>query len=151
MVMGVATEEHWKAKCAQIGIPYFEKCSSQKAVTKIDLKPKSTGKTNKERALLNPTHRLISQPSELIRKGFQNMNFQEVSQMKVKLDMTIDREEDDEIYLKEYQLTPRDNPVKNKPQNLPLKSSSKHEAIAQPTAPRKLSTIRGRRPQEKEK
>jgi len=79
MIMRVATEKSWKEKCSQIGIPYFEKSSSHKVVSRIQLKPNSIAKLVKESALRSPKKSLVSQPSESIRKRLLNINFQEVN------------------------------------------------------------------------
>jgi len=40
MTLRVATEESWKGKCTELGIPYFEKNNSQRPLAKINLKSK---------------------------------------------------------------------------------------------------------------
>ena len=68
----------------------------------------------RELVTLAPTKPLPSKPVESIRKKQFNYDFQEVSQLKMKLDISIDREDEDDIYLKEYMLTPREDINPNK-------------------------------------
>lgn len=121
----LASEEGWKVKCLSLGIPYFEKPHSQRVLTRPDPKAKSRSKLAKDVPQPASVKPLASRPLVPMRKRQLKMDFEEVSQMRMKIDIPIEREEEDDIYLREYKLTNREeapstqsgnknNPLKNK-------------------------------------